>query len=115
MAHVQNIKPRFEVERLDGTRIEKRVRRNMATGMNEVYDAEVPAGYMVYFPSGNSMRVADDAELRRLGFDKAPNLIDMESGEEVGEADMSLKRHVQRRQGASRRADTGGVDAEQGG
>lgn len=111
----QDIKPRYEVEVLDGTRKVMKMRRDMATGMNEQYEVEVPAGFNVYFPAGHSIRVADAGELHRLGFDNPADLIDMENGEVVGQVQTSLKQHVQRRAGAVRRADAGSVDAGQGG
>lgn len=40
-----------------------------------------PAGYLVTFPNGHSIRVRDQAELARLGFDAEPGLIDMLSGQ----------------------------------
>jgi hypothetical protein len=39
------------------------------------------AGYLVKFPSGHSIRVSSQEELRRLGFDAEPGLVDMLSGE----------------------------------
>jgi hypothetical protein len=42
---------------------------------------EVDAGYLVKFPNGHAIRVADDAELQRLGFHLEPGLISMETGD----------------------------------
>ena len=54
-------------------------------------EIEEPAGYMVFFPSGSSIRFRTDDELKRLGFDSPANLVDMESGEIVGSMkDMSF-------------------------
>lgn len=109
----QAIKPRFEVEAVDDTVMEKRVVRK--DGRNIEEQVEVPYGFNVYFPAGHSIRVKDEDELKRLGFDHAPELID-ENGDVVGTTQMSLKRHSQRRAGASkRRADTGSIDANQEG
>lgn len=109
----QAIKPRFEVEAVDDTVTEKRIVRE--NGRNVETQVEVPYGFNVYFPAGHSIRVKDEEELRRLGFDHAPELID-EDGEVVGTTQMSLKRQAQRRAGASkRRADTAGIDANQEG
>ena len=41
---------------------------------------------MVYFPNGASIRVRTEAELKRLGFDKGADLVDMDSGDIVGNA-----------------------------
>jgi hypothetical protein len=109
----QNVKPRYEVERVDDTVTETHIMRE--DGRNVEKKVEVPYGYNVYFAAGHSIRVRTDAELKRLGYDQPPELID-EDGEVVGTtAQMSLKRNVKRRAGASgRRADTGSVDAAQG-
>lgn len=110
----QDVKPRYEVEELPGTRMVTKVRRNEDTKMNETYTEEEPAGFMVYFPAGHSLRVGSLEELHRLGFDAPPELIDMDNGEVVGQPVLSLKTHVQRRVGAVRRSDVGSTDANQG-
>lgn len=109
----QAVKPRYEVEKIDDTVIEKQMVRE--NDMNVEKEVEVPFGYMVYMAAGHSIRVRDEAELKRLGFDKPAELID-EDGEVVGSTgQLSLKKSVERRVGASkRRADTGSVDAAQG-
>lgn len=115
MRQGQNIKPRFEVEKINTMVFETRVTR--VEGRNVEETVEVPYGYAVYFPAGHSIRVRDHAELQRLGFDHPAELIDADTGDVVGTNEpMSLKRQVQRRAGASgRRADSGAVDANQGG
>lgn len=110
----QNIKPRYEVERVDEMVIETHLKRE--DGRNVEHEVEVPYGYNVFFPQGHSMRVRTDAELERLGFDRPAELID-EDGEVVGStAQQTLKRNVQHRQAASKRrkAHTTAVDAKQG-
>ena len=37
--------------------------------------------YMVYFPQGHSIRVTSFEELKRMGFDKKPRMVDMETGD----------------------------------
>lgn len=83
------ITPAFEVEELSGKvkrtkyKYEERdTGRQDAKGnpikshvMRE-YTEEVPAGYMVYFARGHSIRVTSDLELRRLGLDRSPYLSD---------------------------------------
>jgi hypothetical protein len=108
----QNVKPRFEVEVLDGSTTETHYSR--IDGRNVESTVEVPRGYMVYFPAGHSIRVRTREELHRLGFDHGAELIDMDSGDVIGEAVPSLKQQVQRRAGASRRADITPVDANRG-
>jgi hypothetical protein len=39
--------------------------------------------WMVYFPQGHSIRVTSRAELERMGFDKKPRMVDMETGDVV--------------------------------
>ena len=94
------IKPRYEVHKLEGT-----ATRRIATpkvqlddkgkvvldkdgnskllGGFTYEDTEVDAGYMVYFPNGSSIRIWDEEELKRNGFDTPASLIDMETGEGV--------------------------------
>lgn len=108
----QNIQPAYEVEAVDDIVTEKHIKR--VDGRNVEHEVDVPYGYNVYLRGGHSIRVRTDAELTRLGFDKPAELVD-DDGEVVGSVQTSLKRNVQRRVGASkRRADTGGVDANQG-
>ena len=108
----RNIKPRYEVERLDGEVVETRIKRDAEKGMNVEYETVVPLGFMVYFANGNSIRVKTEAELIRLGFDVPAPLIDMDSGEEVGTTEsLSLRRQHARR---AVRSDTGAIDANQG-
>lgn len=120
MQQQQNVKPRYEVERVDEMVTETHlVREKTKHGgyMNVEKEVEVPYGYNVYFPAGHSMRVRNDEELARLGFDRPAELID-EDGEVVGTTEqVSLKRNVQHRAAASKRrkAHTSGVDANQGG
>ena len=90
------IKPRFEVHPLEGnvtrTIYEKTLKGEEGKfgGFKEKEITE-PAGFMVYFPTGASIRVRNDEELERLGFTRAPELVDMESGDVVGVANLSLK------------------------
>lgn len=109
----QNVRPRYEVERLEGEVTETHVVRE--DGRNVEKEVKVPAGYMVYFPAGHSIRVRDDEELKRLGYDQPAELID-EDGEVVGTTQqMSLKKNVAARSAASKRRKhhTTGVDANQ--
>lgn len=93
----RNIKPRFEVHPVNQMIIETRYRRT-EDGINEKYSVEVPYGYDVYFPAGHSIRVATDVELQRLGFMDPPDLIDMDSGDVVGQSQpVSLRQNVMRR------------------
>lgn len=54
-----------------------------------------PAGYMVYFPRGHSIRVASEEKLREMGIDPAgAPLIDMDTGHVLPK--LSLKSRTQR-------------------
>lgn len=80
---VPKIRPAFMVEKLEG-KIEREIINFDAKGKKVMNKVEVDAGYLVKFPKGHSIRVLDDAELRRLGFDRTIPLID-DDGEQVGE------------------------------
>jgi hypothetical protein len=109
----QNIKPRYEVERVDEMVTETHFKRE--NDRNVEHKVEVPYGYNVYFPAGHSMRVRTDEDMRHLGFDRPADLVDEDTGDVVGTTQQhSLKRNVQRRSGASKRsASTSTVDANQ--
>jgi hypothetical protein len=112
--HKINIKPEFQVERVQGefrrtiTRIVEDV-RTVSTGTTEKkiitrkMQPEVELfdeGYMIYFPQGHSMFVAaDDTEqLIRIGVFNDPKLVDMETGEPVpDDFDLSPKEIVERK------------------
>jgi len=98
MANPQrNVKPRFEVHPVNMMVDETHYRRT-EDGINEKYTVSVPYGYDVYFPAGHSIRVRTDAEMQRLGFMDPPDLIDMDSGDVVGQAQpLSLQQAVMRR------------------
>jgi len=104
-----NIKPRFEVHKIEETRL-----RRVATpktlkdakgepindkegnpkllGGFEFEDIEQDGGWMVYFPSGSSIHVWTREEMERQGFLQDPELVDMDSGDVMGTASQtSLK------------------------
>lgn len=84
------IKPQYIVQKLNGKR-KHTIASPAKKGGFDYKEVEEPAGYMVFFPSGSSIRVRTDDELKRLGFDSPANLVDMESGEIVGSMkDMSF-------------------------
>ena len=107
----QDVKPEFEVEIMEGTEVI--TRSFYQDGKFTQKEETVPKGYMVYFPSGHSIRVRSMAEMRRLGFDQSPNLIDMESGEQIPKSNSSLKEHSRRKTRKTRASPsaTGGVQA----
>lgn len=78
------IKPRYEVHKLEGTFTKKSYVKD-DDGHLEVKETEHELGWMVYFPDGSSIHVEKEAEMQRLGFDKPATLVDMESGDEVGQ------------------------------
>ena len=107
----QDVKPEFEVEILEGT--ETITRSFYKDGTFTQKEEKVPKGYMVYFPSGHSIRIRSMTEMRRLGFDQSPNLIDMESGEQIPKSNTSLKETSRRKtkQTRGKPAQTSGVQA----
>lgn len=120
MNEQRNVKPKFEVHKLEGTTIRriatpkadpKRKDKNglpILLGGFDYVDKEVDAGWMVYFPSGSSIRVWTKEEMARQNFGyiapdgefhlgRAP-LVDMATGDTVDpEAEVSLKEHSERK------------------
>jgi len=91
----------FEVEKLEGEvdEVVHEVRRDPVTNKFLGFERKtnkVPAGFMVYFPQGHSMRVGTEEKLRELGFAGRSGFIDMETGEAVEDAGnlRSLKEYV---------------------
>ena len=96
-----NIKPRFEVHKIEGKAM-KRVAKSKykLDGKGEIKldkagdatllggfdyeDIEVDAGWMVYFPNGSSIRVWTEDEMIRQGFLNDPTLVNMETGDDMG-------------------------------
>lgn len=81
------VKPKFEIEAVQGTRTISTFKYNKQTleNGNVIYEREelireVPNGYMVYNARGDSVHVSEK-ELRRLGLDKPPTLIDEDGNE----------------------------------
>jgi len=102
----QEIKPRFQTKKLEGTYLKHIAvyvpildEDGTKTGRRLEYEErEVPRGWMVYFPQGTSIHVETEAELKRMGYDKNPAFVDLESGDEVDNfADHDLERDVARR------------------
>lgn len=76
------IKPAFLVKKLEGKRVEKLLTFD-AKGKRMEKEVEVDAGYLVKFPTkGHSIRVANEAELKRLGFDQTIPMLN-EDGDAV--------------------------------
>lgn len=99
------LKRRYEVEKLEGT-VEREVIKIGKGGAFVKSMVKEPAGFMVYFPSGASIRVKDEEELARQGFDKPATVVDMDSGENMGTAPGSLKAHSEQKQVKPRRGFT---------
>ena len=84
----QNIKPRFEVHKIEGkvsytTYKMKTDDEGKPIGGFEPTTVKEPGGYMVYFPTGASIRVRTEKELIAMGFSKDPELVDMDTGDVV--------------------------------
>ena len=104
-----NVKPRFEVHKLEGTAIRRiakpkvrlddkgNVMKNkdgnaILLGGFDYEDLDHDAGWMIYFPSGSSIRVWTEEEMMRQGFLTDPTLVNMDTGDEMGPANTgSLK------------------------
>ena len=83
-----NLKPRFEVHKLEGKAKRqiaspKKDKEGKLLGGFDYEDKEVDAGWMVYFPSGSSIRIWTKEELERQGFNEDPTLVNMETGDET--------------------------------
>jgi len=81
----------FEVEKLDGEvevvvhDIMREEKTNKFLGFNKRTVKE-PAGYMVYFPHGHSIRVESEQRLKEMGFADRSGFVDLDTGELVEEA-----------------------------
>jgi hypothetical protein len=117
---MSDIKPKFEVHKLDGKRTRKfvtsKVQLNGAgepvldkndnpvlAGGFEHSEKEVDAGWMVYFPSGSSIHIWTEEEMQRQGFLREPGLVNMDTGDEVDpEVNVSLKARSEQKSARSR-------------
>ncbi len=95
-----NIRRAFQVESLKGkvkttiTEVEKLENGSSVFHKREV---EAPAGFMVYFPQGHSIRVESQEQLERLGFAGHSGMVDMDTGDFVEDASPTdLKSVVER-------------------
>lgn len=107
---VQNVKPKFEVHKLEGKAV-RRIAKPKADpkrkdkegnpvllGGFDYVNEEVDAGWMVYFPSGSSIRIWTKEEMERQGFLRSAPLVDMDTGDAVAPQDeVSLKEHSERK------------------
>ena len=91
MAQQQEIKPAYEVHPFSGVTTRKVYEFDAEKRVIVSKEVEAKGGYMIYFPKGHSIRAFDEKHLAELGFDKPAKLIDMETGDEAGEAHGSLK------------------------
>jgi|TARA_Y100000034_G_C6887065_1_gene407414 hypothetical protein len=88
-----NVRPKYEVYAMDGEREVTKIsfKRVKLEGTDPVKyklrrvekKKKVPNGFMVYFPRGHSIHVTTEKELKRLGLDGSPMMVDMDSGEDV--------------------------------
>jgi hypothetical protein len=112
------IKPRYQVKKLDGTYL-----RHIAvyvpvldedgnkTGRRLEYEErEVPRGWMVFFPNGSSVHIETEAELKRMGYDKPPTLVDLETGDDIDDgSSMDLEKDVQRKTRSTRHSNVSAI------
>jgi len=94
---MSTIRPRFETHKLEGTFTKTIYKPSVGEdgkpiGGFDTATEEQDCGWMVYFPSGASIHVQTEKELKRLGFDTVSELVDMDSGDVVGKlSDTSLR------------------------
>ena len=96
MAQAQDIKPEYEVHPFNGVTSRKIYEFDKEKRVIVGKEVKAEGGYMIYFPKGHSIRAFNDEHLAALGFDKPAKLIDMETGDEAGEAHGSLKTRSRR-------------------
>ena len=92
------LRPKFEVHEVHGEDMTRKTCEKDPKG-GFIYKTvkDTRRCFDVYFPNGHSVRIRGEDELKRLGFAGAPNLVDMETGDEVpNQQAMSLKTHVER-------------------
>lgn len=78
-----NMKPKYEVHEIEEEVPHTIWSFDEKTGEMRSDTTQEAGGFMVYFPTGSSIRVRNVSELARLGFNKPPTLVDMETGDEV--------------------------------
>ena len=126
---MENVKPAFQAELVKGNfrrtimSIEENVRevtgstgitRKIVSRKLKPVVEEFTEAYDIYFPQGHSIRVrADDrAQLERIGVFGPPPLVDMETGEVIGQdKSMSPKQIVMAK---TRSRQTGGIETAMG-
>lgn len=111
------IKRRFQTKKLEGTYIKHKAvyvpvldeDGNKIPGQKrlEFQEVEVERGWMVYFPNGASIHIQREDELKRMGYDREPDLVDTETGDSVGGGEsLDLERHVERKTKTTRHSNT---------
>lgn len=116
----QNVKPRYEVHKLEGTSIRRIAKplvkvddkgkpvldkdgNSKLLGGFEYRNEKVDAGWMVYFPSGSSSQIWTKEEMERQGFDIPATLVNMETGDDMGAQNAeSLKAHSEQKERATK-------------
>lgn len=92
----QDVRPAFVVQAISGDFVSKKIRyvkeKLGDKTVNVKKEVEVPHkdGFMVFFPRGHSIYVKDRKRLVELGFDKDPDLVDLNSGDVVGKLGIPL-------------------------
>lgn len=101
-----DIKPRFETEAVNQQTYHRTLAKHDGKGLSYA-KKKAAKGFMVYFPQGHSIHVPNEKELKRLGFHRSANMVDMVTGEEIPAMNMSLKERVARKTKESRNAQGG--------
>lgn len=110
------IKKRFQVKKLEGTYTKRKAvyvpvldEDGNKTGQRrlEYQEVEVDKGWMVFFPNGSSIHVEREDELKRMGYDREPELVDLTTGDTIGEGESTdLEQHVARKTKNTRHSNT---------
>ncbi len=98
-----DIRPRFEVHELEGEVDRVKFNKDESGKLVKVIVKE-PAGWMVYFPNGSSIRVRTLAEMQRCGFMEPSPLVDMESGDIVPQQQVDVLKRRSEQVTSSRRS-----------
>lgn len=71
----RKVRPAFMVQQLTGEKVVTLHSFN-EKGKRIAIEKKEPAGYLVKFSKGHSIRVRNDADMARLGFDQTIDLVD---------------------------------------
>ncbi len=79
----QEIRPTFRVVFKKDAKFKRKVVSRL-NGKFEFKEVDDKGYWQIFFPNGSSLRITDKKELERLGFDRPAALVNMETGDVVG-------------------------------